>query len=165
MFIHQAFDFAFHLNVGQFDFFLRFELGINDPDTDNRSHPFPNIFTGEVFIVIVRDFIGDHIIIQSSGQGAFESRQVTSTLRGIDIIHKRVDSLVVGIVVLEGNFHFDPLRLSLKTDRMFMENCFILVQMFNEGCQSPLIVEFLCFIGAIIMENDFQSMIQECQFS
>ena len=46
-----------------------------------------------------------------------------------------------------------------------MENCFILVQMFNEGCQSPLIVEFLCFIGAIIMENDFQSMIQECQFS
>ena len=46
-----------------------------------------------------------------------------------------------------------------------MENCFILVQVFNEGCQSPLIVEFLCFIGAIIMENDFQSMIQECQFS
>ena len=43
------------------------------------------------------------VVVEHAGEGAAEPREVRAALDGVDVVDKRVDLLVVAVVVLEGD--------------------------------------------------------------
>ena len=61
-----------------------------------------------------------------------------------DIIDKAVSRIIVGIVVLHGNFHIDSVPGSLAVDDFRIECFLALVQVGHKFLDTACIVEFVC---------------------
>ena len=56
------------------------------------------------------------------------------------------DLLVVGVVILEGKFHIDPLLLTAHVDRFGVQGIAVAIEIVDEGDDPPLVAESYNFV-------------------
>src|SRR5205814_1808111 len=75
-----------------------------------------------------------------SGRG-LEAREVRPALMGVDVVHERINVLVVAVVVLEGELDVDAVALSVDIYDFLMEYLLLVVEELHHLLQAALGVE------------------------
>ena len=76
-----------------------------------------------------------------------------TTLRGIDIIYKAKYTLVIRIIVLEGNFHIHAVFLAFEIQNTLIKRRLTLIQIFNKFLDTTLIIKLNDLLLAAIFEG------------
>ncbi len=85
---------------------------------------------------------------------------------GVDVVGEGKYLFVVGVVVLDRDFHLDAAFLPFEVDRTRVQGGFVPVQVFDEGIDPPLIVELVGFpFHPLIGDLDPDTGVQEGQLT
>jgi len=90
---------------------------------------------------------------------------VGASLVSVDGIGERENVLIVPVIVLQGDFRDDSILLSLQVDGLRMKAGLVLAQVRDEGDDSPLVVEGVLFLVPLIVDGDFDALVQEGEFA
>jgi len=91
---------------------------------------------------------------------------VRTTLAGVDVVHKGKDVFVVPIVILKRNLAFRAVSKAFDINDILVNGVLALTQIFDEGYESPLELEFMCLgLRQPFIDNRYlYSLVEECQF-
>ena len=81
----------------------------------------------------------------------------------VDVISKRVDLLVVTVVVLDGHLDRKRVCFLFKVDRFVVKGCLVLIQVFYELRDTALVVKLVrpLWLFAFILYGDPDALVQE----
>src|SRR5687768_16748414 len=84
----------------------------------------------------------------------------------VDVVGKRIDLLVVTIVVLNGYFYCQNIALLFEIDRLVMENALVLIEVLNKFGDTAAIVELMRAFGIfpLVANGDANTFIKESFF-
>ena len=145
---------------------LTLELRISDLYGDDCSQALADILTGKIILTVLKILLLTGMIIDRFGECISETGQMGAALRSIDIINEAVDIFGKCIRMLHGDFHEDPLSLTLAVNDIRIQRNVRLVQIGYKFLNTSLIVEGLVMLDlTVIGKMDLQSFCQEGSFS
>ncbi len=83
---------------------------------------------------------------------------------GVDIVGKRENFLVIGIIVLDGNLYLDILPGTAEVNRFCVQRRLGSIEIFDKGNDTALIMEDVALVSAFINNLNFDSGIEESHF-
>ena len=93
------------LHVAELLLSLSFKLGILNLDADDCGDSLSDIISGEVLVIVLENLVPSSVIVEGLSERISEAHQMHAAFRCVDVIYKTVFAVVVGIVVLESDFH------------------------------------------------------------
>ena len=85
----------------------------------------------------------------------------------VDVVGKRIDLLVVAIVVLDRNLDREIVAFPFEIDRLVVKRDLVLVQMFDEFGNAALVIELVRTLRflALVLDRDPDSFVEKCLFA
>ena len=85
----------------------------------------------------------------------------------VDVVRKRVDLLIVAIVVLDGDLDRKTVTFFLEIDRLIVKRRLVLVEMFDEFRNPALVVKLVRALGllTLVFDRDPDSFVEERLFA
>ena len=173
--VHNVGNQRLDVGVAQLGFGLALKLRFLQLDGNNGDHAFAHIAALPVFILLLQVALGTAKFVKHAGQRGFQAFLVGAALRGVHVVGKRKDQLVVAVAVLQSNFghsavgfafHIDDLRVQRGQVALFM-------QILHKAAHAALIahgflrrytVVFLNAFGALIRQGNAHTGVQEAFF-
>ena len=146
---------------------LSLKLRIFNFNADNRCQSFTDIFSGKVFLAVFQQLHFSSIIIKGSCNGLPESYDMHAAFRCKNIIDKSIHRLIIGIIMLHGNFHHDSVLNPLKIHNIRVQSLIASVQILNKFPDASLVMEnfFFFFSFPDIPKCNFQTAGKKSSFS
>ena len=121
-----------NLAVAQFGFGLSLELWLHHFHRNNGGKPLSEVIAADFHFHFFKHLGILGIFLQSTGQPPTETRQVSSPFDGIDIVHIRIDILVICRVVRHSDLHRHSLTLGSDMNHIVDKMLLIRVDITNE---------------------------------
>jgi hypothetical protein len=90
---------------------------------------------------------------------------VRAAVDGVDGVGEGEDVFGVAVVVLQRDFHLHVVALAFDVDRRIVQHLLATVQMLHELDDASGETEFRGFVAALILQRDFQALVQEGQLA
>ena len=88
-----------------------------------------------------------------------------AAIHGIDGVGEGKNIFRVAVVILQRDFHFHVVALAFDVDRRIVQHAFAAIQMLDEFGDAAGEAEFGFFVAALVLQRDFQALVQESQFA
>src|SRR5215470_1775071 len=154
-------DEPLHLGVAELRLGLPFELWIRDAHRDYRGQALADVVTGDPSLEGLEKALGLRVAGDLAGEGRPESREVGATFARVDVVGKGEHVFLVAVVVLQGDFDLDIVLLALEEEHLGMDGRLVLVQVLDELDDPALVEEGVGALVALVLDDDFQSLVEE----
>ena len=140
---HHSLDFR----VAQLCLGLSLELGVEQLDADHRRQPFPNVFSGQVGMVVPQELLLAGVVVQGAGYRGTESGEVGAPVRRVDAVGECVDQLRIARVVLQRHLYHGVFHRLLYVDGLLGKHVAVVVEveLYKVGDTALKVVGLLCF--------------------
>ena len=99
-------------------------------------------------------------------RAGLEAGQVGAALVGVDVVGEGEDLLVVGVVVLHGDFDLHAPLFALEVDRLGVQGGLVAVQVLDEGADAPFVVELVGLaLDPLVGDRDPDPGVEEGQLA
>ena len=157
--IHQRANFA----VAQLGLGLALELGLHQLDGHDGGQALAHVVAGQVGVVRLEHVGPPGVVIDDPRQGVAETRQVGTALGGVDVVGEGEHALVEAVVPLERHLDGRAVLHAGDVHRRCEQRGLVAVQVFDEGHDAALVVEFPADGGLapVVGQHDAYAGIQE----
>ena len=157
---------TFNFAIAKFSFCLAFKLRFQYFYRYNSCQTFTYVFTGKVRLIFLDQSRFTAIIIEGTSQGSTETRKVSTTINGIDVIYEGQQVFAVAIVILQCYVYNYVVFCTFNVNYSWVYYFFIFVQEGNERTQTTFVVEAFNtrFLLTQIAQCNAKAFIKECQF-
>ena len=172
-FTHGLVHSTHHLAIAEFCFGLSFKLRFSYLHANHRRETFAEVLTCDfdfrLLNLLLRRFF--RILFQHTRHRRAETREVSTTFDGVDVVDVRMKVFRIACVVNNRNFHGDTLFFRVDVNHIRDErsaHCVLVTHKFAQtlfGVESfrKRLAVFVYF--SLIGENDGESRVEESQFA
>ncbi len=162
--VDRRFDDAFHFAVAELGLCLAFELGIAHFHADDRRQAFAHIVAAQGFSLFLEQIVGVGITVDRARERGLEADEMRPAFFRVDVVGERKQILRVAVVVLQRQLENHVGLFDLHINRL-MDRRLGLVEVFDERDDAALVLEDLFFFFALVLQGDFQALVQERQLA
>src|SRR2546430_7631389 len=126
--VDDALDRAFDFGVPELGLGLSLELRLANFHRENGGQSFAHVVTRQSEIRLLERAALRRVVVDRTRQRGLEAREVRPALMGVDVVHERINVLVVAVVVLEGELDVDAVALSVDIYDFLMEYLLLVVE-------------------------------------
>src|SRR5262249_9280750 len=144
---------------------LSFELGIRDPDRNDRGQALAHVVAADVALESLEKPVGLRVAGEGACQRGPEPGEMSAPLARVDVVREREEILLVPVVVLERDLHLDVVLLALEEENLRMDRRLVLIEVLDELDDAALVEEAVAPLVALVLDDDLEALVQKGQLA
>ena len=110
------------LGIAQLCLGLALKLRLLQLDRDHADQALAHVRTGQVLVLILQQAVAAAVIVEHAGQAVLEALLVGAAVRGIDVVGKAQQQLVVAGIILQCDLCHAAVGLALEVDHIGVQH-------------------------------------------
>ena len=141
------------LGIAQLCLGLALKLCLLQLDRDHADQALADVCAGQVLVLVLQQAVAAAIIVEHAGQAVLEALLVGAAVRGVDVVGKAQQQLVVAGIILQRDLGHAPLGLAFEVDDIGVEHLQIALfaQIGNKALDAALIAHDLGAVAGVAL--------------
>src|ERR1700735_2035105 len=158
----QAFDVAIELAFG-----LPFELRLRKLYGNHGYQAFANVVAiDRYFVLLLLEHAGRiRVVVNRARKRGTKAGKMRTAVDSVDGVGKGKNIFGIAVVILQRDFYIHLLALAFHVNRRIVERLLAAIQVLDEFSDASGEAELSFFVGAFVLQRDFQAFIQEGQLA
>ena len=151
--VHHVGNKGADLGIAQLCLGLALELCLLQLDGNDADEALADIGTGKVLVLILQQAVAAAVIVEHTGQAGAEALFMGTAVRGVDVVGKAQQQLVVTGIILQRDLGHAPLGLALEVDDIGVEHLQIALfaQIGDKALDAALIAHDLGAVAGVAL--------------